>query len=118
MGKWMTSTAGRSRLKIAAGAVALAALAGCATEVPTPAIARLTPEQLAAIPLPGPAQAEQARRLTLQADREAQEARAARERRELELQRWREYERHYRWSLDYWRGYPPYPGWGAGYRFP
>lgn len=118
MRKRMTDTAGRPRLMVAAGVVALAALAGCATEVPTPAIARLTPEQLAAIPLPGPAQAEQARRLTQQADREAQEARAAQERRELELQRWREFERRYHWSLDYWRGYPPHYGWGAGYRFP
>lgn len=102
---------------LAAALIVLAALGGCATGLRTVAIARLTPGQLAAIPLPGPAQAEEATRLTQQADREAQEARAVRERRELELQRWREYERQYRWSLDYWRGYPPYHGWGAGYHF-
>lgn len=103
---------------LAAVLIVLAALGGCATEVPTTAIARLTPEQLAAIPLPGPTQAEEATRLTRQADREAQEARLAQERRELELQRWREFERRYHWSLDYWRGYPSYYGWGAGYRLP
>ena len=116
----MVHFAHRARGCLATALIVLAALGGCATEAPTvSSIARLTPEQLAAIPLPGPAQAEEATRLTQQADREAQAARAERERRELELQRWREYERHYRWSLDYWRGYPPYhPGWGAGYRFP
>ncbi len=103
---------------LAAVLCALAVLGGCATEVPTTAIARLTQEQLAAIPLPGPAQAGEATRLTQQADREAQAARAARERRERELQRWLEYERQYNWSLGYWRGYPPHHGWGGGYRFP
>ncbi len=78
---------------------------------------RLTPEQLAAIPLPGPAQAEQATRLTQQADREAQQAREAERRRELELQRWRAYD-HFYGSIGYWHGYPRRWGWGAGYYFP
>ena len=111
--------AGCARLTVMACAIALAALSGCATEAPVLApIARLTPEQLAAIPLSGPAQAEQATRLTQQADREAQAALAARQRRERELQRWLEYERQHNWSLGYWRGYPQPYGWGGGYRFP
>lgn len=97
----------------------LIALAGCA-EAPRAGVDRLTPEQLAAIPLPGPAQAEQATRLTQQADREARDRRVAERRRELELQRWREYDRHHHWSLGlgYWHGHPRPYGWGAGWYFP
>jgi hypothetical protein len=112
-------SAARARLTVMACALALAVLAGCATHTPPVApIARLTPEQLAAIPSPGPTQAEEATRLTQQADREAQAALAARQRHELELQRWLEHERRFNWSLGYWPGYPHPYGWGGAYRFP
>jgi hypothetical protein len=99
---------------LSAGAIALG---GCAA-APRSSVERLSPEQLAAIPLPGPAQAEQATRLTQQADREAQQARSAQQQREAELARWREYDRRYNWSLGvgHW-GYPRGYGWGAGYYF-
>ena len=106
---------------MAACAIALGSLGACATDGPPSAVARLTSEQLAAIPLPGPEAAKEATRLTQQADREAQSARVAEQRRELELQRWRDYEQRYRWSLGLGLGHGhrhPRYGIGAGFYFP
>lgn len=99
-------------------AAAVVGLAGCAAE-PLRPVERLTPEQLAAIPLPGNAKAAEATRITQQADREAQAARATQQQRALELEHWREYDRRYNWSLGlgYSQGYRRPWGWGGGYYF-
>lgn len=95
------SGAARSRVRRDFAALALAGcaiLAGCAQPPLAPAIERLTPEQVAALPEPTAKQAEEATRITRQADQEARQAAAAAAA-QREAARWR--------ALPH--AYPPYP---------
>jgi hypothetical protein len=111
-------------IPIALGAILFS---GCATG---PAqggrvLSRLSPEEVAALPIPDAARAAEATRLTRQADREAKQAKQAQEaerRRDLDYQRWREHERLERWpaymgGTGYWQPYSRW-GWGGWYGFP